>query len=99
MNDEKEGSIMSRDVVNSGQTSIHGYLNAEEFMKALSRGTGWTSFSGLGLAVLLALGDSVHLWYTGPLAPTIVALVTCLVGYLRTQKIAARLMDEGEESK
>lgn len=99
MNDEKERLIMSRSVVNSGNQSIHGYLNAEEFMKALSRGTGWTSFSGLGLAVLLALGDSVHLWYTGPLAPTIVALVTCLVGYLRTQKIATKLMDEGEELK
>ena len=85
-------------VVNSGSESIRGFLNAEEFMKALSKGIGWTSFSALGVAIAIALGESIHLWYTGPLAPTVVAVVGVLVGYLRTKKIGQRLIDEGDDA-
>ena len=85
-------------VVNSGSESIRGFLNAEEFMKALSKGIGWTSFSALGVAIAIALGESIHLWYTGPLAPTVVAVVGVLVGYLRTKKIGQQLIDEGEDA-
>lgn len=98
MKSEKERPIMSRDVVKSGNhVSIHGYLNAEEFMKALTKGIGWTSFGSLALAVALALGESVHLWYTGPLAPTVIAVAGIVVGYLRTKKIGERFIDEGED--
>ena len=97
MRDEKERPIMSQEVVNSGSSSsIAGYLNTEEFMKALSKGVGWTSFSALGVAVLIALGESVHLWYTGPLAPTVIAVMGVIVGYLRSRKIGQQLMDEGD---
>ena len=99
MSEKKERPIMSRAVVNSGSDSMRGYLNTEEFMKALAKGMGWTSFASLGVAVLIALGESVHLWYTGPLAPTVVALAGIIVGYLRTKRIGERLMDEGEEPK
>lgn len=89
---------MSRDVVKSGeQVSIRGYLNAEEFMKALAKGIGWTSFGSLGVAIAIALGESVHLWYTGPLAPTVVAFAGIIVGYLRTKKIGRQFIDEGED--
>ena len=85
-------------VVDSGSESIRGFLNAEEFMKALSKGIGWTSFASLGVAVAIALGESIHLWYTGPLAPTVVAVVGVLVGYLRTKKIGQQLIDEGDDA-
>lgn len=98
MNPEKQRPIMSRDVVKSGnQVSIHGYLNTEEFMKALTKGIGWTSFGSLGLAVVLALGESIHLWYTGPLAPTVIAVAGIVVGYLRTKKIGERFIEEGDD--
>jgi hypothetical protein len=90
---------VSRDVVDSGkQVSINGFLNTEEFMKALSKGVGWTSFASLGIAVVIALGESVHLWYTGPLAPTVIAVAGVLVGYLRTKRIGARLIEDGDDA-
>lgn len=66
-------------------------------MKALTKGIGWTSFSSLALAVALALGESVHLWYTGPLAPTVIAFAGIIVGYLRTRKIGRQFIEEGED--
>ena len=99
MSEEKERPIMSRSVMDSGSDSIKGYLNTEEFMKALSKGIGWTSFASLGVAVLIALGESVHLWYTGPLAPTVVAVAGIIVGYLRTKRIGEKLMEDGDEPK
>lgn len=99
MSEEKQRPIMSPNVVNSGnQVSINGYLNSEEFMKALRKGIGWTSFGSLGLAVLISLGESVHMWYTGPLAPTVIAVAGIVVGYLRTKKIAEKLIEEGEDA-
>jgi hypothetical protein len=95
--EENERPIMSQDVVNSGSESIRGFLNTEEFMRALSKGVGWASFTSLGIAVAIALGESVHLWYTGPLAPTVVAVVGIAVGYLRTKRIAEKLIDEGDD--
>lgn len=79
------------------QVSIKGFLNAEEFMKALYKGIGWTSLSSLGIAVILALGDSVHLWYTGPLAPMVVTFAGVIVGYLRTRKLGQQFIEEGED--
>lgn len=97
---ENNEQMLSRSVLNSGaKGSLHGYLNTEEFMKSLHRGIGWTSFTSLGIAVAIALGESVHLWYTGPLAPTVVAAAGVIVGYLRTKKIGERLIDEGGEQK
>lgn len=89
--------IMSQDVANSGSESIKGFLNAEEFVKALRKGIGWTSFTTLGIAVAISLGESVHLWYTGPLAPTVVAVAGIVVGYLRTKKIGEKFIDEGDD--
>jgi hypothetical protein len=94
----KDPEFVSRNVVNSG-SSIKGYLNVEEFMKALLRGIGQTSLVSLGLAVALALGESVHLWYTGPLAPTVVAVAGVVVGYIRTQRLAKRFADEGDDPR
>lgn len=100
MKSENNEQKLSRSVLNSGAYgSLHGYLNTEEFMKALQRGIGWTSFTSLGIAVAIALGESVHLWYTGPLAPTVIAAAGLVVGYLRTQKIGERLIDEGGDQK
>lgn len=95
MNEENK---VSPPVVNSGSKSIAGFLNTEEFMRALSKGVGWTSFSALGVAVLIALGESVHLWYTGPLAPTVIAVVGVIVGYLRSKRIGQRMLEEGEDT-
>ena len=89
---------LSRDVVNSGKESIVGFLNREEFMAAILKGIGWTSFSSLGLAILLTLGESVHLWYTGPLAPTVIAIVGVAIGYLRTKRIGEKLLKEGDDN-
>lgn len=89
---------VSQGGVNSGnQESIKGFLNTEEFMKALLRGIGQTSLVSLGIAVALALGESVHLWYTGPLAPTVVAAVGIFVGYMRTRKLGERFIEEGND--
>ena len=89
---------LSRDVVNSGKESMVGFLNREEFMAAILKGIGWTSFSSLGLAILLTLGESVHLWYTGPLAPTVIAIVGVAIGYLRTKRIGEKLLKEGDDN-
>lgn len=90
---------VSPNVVDSGkQVSINGFLNTEEFMKALSKGVGWTSFASLGIAVVIALGESVHLWYTGPLAPTVIAVAGVLVGYLRTKRIGEKLIEDGDDA-
>lgn len=90
--------IMSHDVVKSGnQVSIKGYLNLEEFMRALLKGVGWSSAAGLGLAIALSVLESIHLIYTGPLAPTVVTLAAVIAGYIRTKKLARQLADEGED--
>lgn len=95
---ENQRPIMSHDVVKSGnQVSIKGYLNPEEFMRALLKGVGWSSAAGLGLAVLLSVLESIHLIYTGPLAPTVVTIAGVIVGYIRTKRIAERFVDEGED--
>lgn len=95
----KKPENVSPNALNSGQqVSIKGYLNLEEFMKALTKGIGWTSLGSLAIAVALALGESVHLWYTGPLAPTVITIAGVLVGYLRTQHIAKKYIDEGDEN-
>jgi len=89
---------VSQDGVGSGnQESIKGFLNTEEFMKALLRGIGQTSLVSLGVAIAIALGESVHLWYTGPLAPTVIAAVGILVGFMRTRKIGERFIEEGDD--
>jgi hypothetical protein len=94
----KNDPKVSPHVVNSGKESVEGFLNREEFMAAILRGIGWTSFSSLGLAVLLTLGESVHLWYTGPLAPTVIAIVGVAIGYLRTKRIGERMLKEGDDN-
>jgi hypothetical protein len=97
MSEENQRPIMSQSVVNSGSESIKGFLNLEEFMRALLRGVGQSSAISLGVAVLLSLGDSVHLWYTGPLAPTVIACAGIIVGYLRTKRLGERLIAEGDD--
>lgn len=90
--------IMSHDVVKSGnQVSIKGYLNLEEFMRALLKGVGWSSAAGLGLAVLLSVLESIHLIYTGPLAPTVIAIASVVAGYIRTKRLAEKFIDEGDD--
>lgn len=98
MNHENQRPIMSHDSVKSGnQVSIKGYLNLEEFMRALLKGVGWSSAAGLGLAVALSVLESIHLIYTGPLAPTVVTIAAVIAGYIRTKRLAERLADEGED--
>lgn len=98
MTPENQRPIMSHDVVKSGnQVSIKGYLNLEEFMRALLKGVGWSSTAGLGLAVALSLLESINVIYTGPLAPTVVAIASVIAGYIRTKRMAERFVDEGED--
>jgi hypothetical protein len=98
MTPENQRPIMSHDVVKSGnQVSIKGYLNLEEAMRALLKGVGWSSAAGLGLAVLLSVLESIHVIYTGPLAPTVVTAAAVIAGYIRTKQLAKRLVDEGED--
>lgn len=66
-------------------------------MRAVLRGMGWTSATGLFLAVLVSLLESASGIYTGPGAPTVIAIASVIAGYLRTKKIAKSLMSEGED--
>jgi len=98
MTPEKQRPIMSQNVVKSGSYgSVKGYLNEQEFMRALLRGVGWSSAAGLGLAVALSVLESIQLIYTGPLAPTIVAIAAVIAGYIRTKRMAEKFVDEGED--
>jgi hypothetical protein len=72
-------------------------LNLEEAMRALLKGVGWSSASGLGLAVALSLLESIHLIYTGPWAPTVVTIAGVILGYFRTKQLAKRFVDEGKD--
>lgn len=75
---------------------ISGYLNWQEFAKALLSGFGQGSFAGLALYVVMILGESAHLWYTGPGAAIVVSLLTLVASYLRTKTIARKYLERGE---
>lgn len=75
---------------------ISGYLNWQELTKALLSGFGQGSFAGLALYVVMILGESAHLWYTGPGAAIVVSLLTLVASYLRTKTIAKRYLESGE---
>ena len=75
---------------------ISGYLNWQEFTKSLLSGFGQSSFAGLALYVVMILGESAHLWYTGPGAAVVVSLLTLVAGYLRTKTIARKYLERGE---
>jgi membrane protein DedA with SNARE-associated domain len=64
-------------------------------MAAIS--TGILKYGRLGAVtgILIALGDSVNLWYTGPAVPVVVAVVGAVVGYFKTKYQAEKLLDEG----
>ena len=96
MNPENQRPIMSHDVVKSGSFSIQGYLNERELMTAISVGILKYGRLGAVAGVLIALGESVHLWYTGPAVPVVVAVTGMLVGYLKTKYQAEKLLDEGK---
>jgi len=94
MNEKKQRPIMSPNVVNSG-SSIRGYLNEREFMAAIAMGIGKYGRLGAFAGILIALGETVHLWYTGPAVPVVVALTGLFVGYLKTKYQAEKLLDDG----
>jgi hypothetical protein len=87
---------LSRNVVDSGHSSIRGYLNERELMTAISVGILKYGRLGAVMGVLIALGESVHLWYTGPAVPVVVAVTGLLVGYLKTKYQAEKMLDEGK---
>lgn len=98
MNEEKQRPIMSPSVVNSGNSgSIRGYLNEQEFIEAVP--TNYRKWAGLGFAAAfgLAILESFSANYSGPFAPLIVALAGVVGGYVRTNYMARKLIEEGDE--
>ncbi len=65
-------------------------------MAAIS--TGILKYGRLGAVagILIALGETVHLWYTGPAVPVVVSVAGMLVGYLKTKCQAEKMLDEGK---
>lgn len=75
---------------------LNGYLNWAELTKALLTGFGQGSFTGLALYVVMILGESAHLWYTGPGAASVIAILTLIASYLRTRAISRKYLESGE---
>lgn len=99
MNEEKSRPIMSRSVVNSGSTgSPKGYLNEQEFITAVP--TNYKKWAGLGFAAAfgLALLESFSANYSGPFAPLIIALAGVIGGYVRTNYMARKFIEEGDDA-
>jgi hypothetical protein len=76
--------------------SIQGYVNLDELKQALLRGFGQASLMGFASYVVIIVGESAHLWYTGPAAATVVSILTMIAAYLRSSKIGIKLLKEGE---
>ena len=75
---------------------IPGYLNWDELTKALLKGFGQSSLAGLALYVVMIAGESVHTWYTGPGAASVIAVLTLVASYLRTRQISRKYLENGE---
>lgn len=78
------------------EPSLNGYLNWAELTKALLTGFGQSSLAGLALYVVMIVGESAHLWYTGPGAASVVAILTLIASYLRTRAISRKYLETGE---
>ncbi len=76
--------------------SIQGYVNFDELKQALLRGFGQASLMGLASYLVILLGESAHLWYTGPASAVVITLLTMVAAYLRSRKIGVKFLKEGE---
>ena len=76
--------------------SIQGYINFDELKQALLRGFGQASLMGLASYLVILLGESAHLWYTGPASAVVISLLTMVAAYLRSKEIGVKLLKEGE---
>jgi len=81
----------------SNTPEIVGYLNWAELQSAILRGLGMQSFVAILIAILLSVADSANLIYTGPQAAVIVWIASSLAGYLRSQQMAKKLINQGAE--
>lgn len=98
MSQTNQRPIMSRDVVKSGSYgSVKGYLNEQEFIESVPKNyRNWAGL-GFGVAIVLAVVESLSTTYHGPFAPLVAALAGVVVAYVKTMSSARRAMDEGED--
>lgn len=91
----QKGTDMSEDELR-GLPALQGYINWEEAKRILLNGVGQTSLLGLFAVVVTSLGESAHIWYTGPNAPIVIFVATSLAAYFRSKMMAKRFIAEGE---
>lgn len=91
--------VLSRLSVNYGnQVSIKGYLNAEEFMKTLSKTVKQSTLAGfLAFAALTIIGDFEN-WYLGPYKAEMATILALVVGYLRAKRIGEQYIEKGVDT-
>ena len=95
MSEEKERPIMSRDVINSGYSSIHGYLNEEEFMRSLNKALKSSSLWAFATFAGLTLFADFEKWYIGPYAAELAAVVALARGYFVAKNMGNKYLEEG----
>jgi hypothetical protein len=90
--------VLSRLNMNYGnQVSIKGYLNADEFMKTLSKAVKQSTLAGFAAyAALTILGD-FESWYLGPYKAEAATVIALLLGFLRARQIGAQYIENGDE--
>lgn len=75
---------------------IRGYINFEELKRSLLQGFGQATLGGMAVYVAVVIGESAHLWYTGPQSATVIMLATSVAAFLRTRMVAKRYIAQGE---
>lgn len=75
---------------------IRGYINFEELKRSLLQGFGQATLGGMAVYVAVVIGESAHLWYTGPQSATVIMLATSVAAFLRTKMVAKRYIAQGE---
>ena len=92
---------VSQSVVNSGSgdSSLKGYLNEQEFLDAVPKNYHKWAGLGFGIGLVLAIVESLSATYKGPFAPLVAAMFGVAVAYYKTMKSAQKFIDEGDEPK
>lgn len=76
--------------------SVQGYINWDELTRVLLNGVGQTTLWGFATMVVVALGESAHMWYTGPAGPTVIFVLTSIAAYMRSKALAKKFIQEGD---
>lgn len=78
-------------------SSPKGFLNEQEFVEAVPKN--FRKWAGLGFVAAfgLAILESLSTNYSGPYAPLLIALAGVIGGYVRTNYMAKKFIEDGDD--